>query len=111
MRSATGTEADSQAFVGTGQKMEHEDKETVVIAVSILASTVIGTGPVRAQALTQPEAQALLSEIQSLQASENLSTMVQAVETTTPAAADSVPFGTMAGTYYSAWYLVAAVAR
>ena len=79
-------------------------KVVVAAVMAILVSLVIGNSLIRAQTLTQPQAQALVNQLQSLQAADDLSTMVQAVETTTPVPASSLPLGGRVGTFYSAQF-------
>lgn len=70
--------------------------------VAVLAVLFIGSSNLRAQTLSQSQAQAIINQIQSLQTADDLSVMIQAVETTTPEPASSVPLNGLGGTYYSA---------
>ena len=93
------------ASVGARRKRNMKIKAAAAAVMAILVSLAIGNNLIRAQTLTQPQAQALVNQLQSLQAADDLSTMVQAVETTTPAPASSLPYDGRVGTFYSAQFL------
>ena len=69
-----------------------KNKAAVAAVVAMLIS---GGNNIRAQSLTQAQAQSLVAQIQLLQSADDLSVMLQAVEMTTPASASLLPeYGT-----------------